>query len=214
MNLRVSVPDPHAAPAAVGSTQAPPDRDADSPTDLLRSEFLVVRLDRLIVLDDDAREWPITPSTRAEVDSLRGPVAMLAGGWCLSLLGMALAWRMHAAAWWLGAGILLMLAGSWIVHGYHTRCVTRLLLDHGRGPRVVATRVRALGDDVDALHEAQRAILHAATIQGEAFVRKAQAWRERHLFAPRAAGVGQVIPGTGPVDKAPSGEEPRMETTQ
>lgn len=188
--------------------------DDDAPTCLLRSEFLVVRLDRLVVLDDDMREWPITPSTRAEVDTLRGSVAMLAGGWCLSLLGLVVAWRLHAATWWFGAGIALMVAGSWIVHSYHMRCMTRLLLDHGRGPRVVATRVRALGDDVDDLHEAQRAILHAATLQGETFARKAEAWRDRHLFRPRPVGMEPTYCGRRHVDESPSGAERRPETTQ
>ncbi len=139
---------------------------------LFVSEELVVGLHGVSIGGDAPRLLPITPATRAAVEERRGPVFWLPAGWALSLTGGWLAWTSPGGHLGLGLGMAVMFAGSWLVHRYIEACTTHLLLRDGDRVCELACRVRRLGEDADALHHAQRAVQHAATLLDEQLARR------------------------------------------
>ena len=125
---------------------------------------LVIGLHGVSTGGDAPRLLPITPATRALVEERRGSVICFVGGWVLSLTGACLAWLAPQGHLGMGLGVAAMFAGSWLVHCCLEGCTTHLLLGDGDRVCELACRVRPLGEDADALHDAQRAVLHAATL--------------------------------------------------
>ena len=134
---------------------------------LFVTDTLVIGLHGVSTGGDKPQLLPITSTTRALVEERRGSVVRFVGGWALSLSGACLAWLAPGGHLGLGLGVAVMFAGSWLVHRYLVGCTTHLLLCDGDRVCELACRVRPLGEDADALHDAQRAVLHAATLLDE-----------------------------------------------
>ena len=62
---------------------------------------------------------------------------------------------------------------------------------------MVASRVRALGDDVDELLLVQRAVMRAATIRNEELMSRVDAWQRDHLLECRSGSARPDIAGGG-----------------
>jgi hypothetical protein len=145
---------------------------------------LVVRL-RGILAEDTSPCWtPITATTRADVTEDRGPALYLYGGWALSLGGAALALLLSDERLGLFAGLLIAFSGSHLVRCHLERCTTRLVIRNGTSVQEVESRVRKLGDDIQALHLAKQAVDHAAALLHAAAVRHEEGSRQPHTTAP------------------------------
>ena len=163
---------------------------------LFVTDALVIGLHGVCTGGDTPRLLPITPATRALVEERRGSVICFVGGWALSLTGACLAWLAPRGHLGVGLGVAVMFAGSWLVHRYLEGCSTHLLLCDGDRVHELACRVRPLGDDADALHDAQRAVLHAAMLLDERRARRelAAAQHRRDWPAAQIQALLQPLP--------------------
>ncbi len=185
--MRLELPAPAAPPVRQLPGPVTEDVGLDLPGPvLLVTDELVIGLHGVAIAGDVLRLLPITPGTQALVEERSGAVLGWVGGWALSLAGAALAWLAPDRHLGLGIGLVAMFAGSWLVHRYIEGCSTHLLLRDGDHVREVACRVRRLGEDADALHAAQRAVQHAATLLDERVARQQLAAAQQHRAWPAA----------------------------
>ena len=185
--MRLELPAPAAPPVSWPTVPVTGDATADLPGPVLFvSDELVIGLHGVALTGDELRLLPITPGTQALVEERSGAVLGWVGGWGLSLAGAAVAWLAPDRHLGLGIGLVAMFAGSWLVHRYIEACSTHLLLRDGDCVCELACRVRRLGEDADALHQAQRAVQHAATLMGERLARQQLAAAQRHSAWPAA----------------------------
>ena len=185
--MQLDLPAPATPPVRQPATPGTDDAAVDLPGPVLFvTDELVVGLHGVAIAGDVLRLLPITPGTQALVEERSGAVLMWVVGWALSLAGAALAWLGRGSPLGLGAGMAAMLAGSWLVHRHIEGCSTHLVLRDGDRVCELACRVRRLGEDADALHQAQRALQHAATLCDERLARQQLAAAQHHSAWPAA----------------------------
>lgn len=160
-------------------------REAWPPTPPIACGALVHHCGDITVFEHAAQgedgQWAmINGSTRPRIESWQPPRGMFGCGcgWALSLAGLVLAfWRPGpAAAGSLVGAVILMAAGSHLVHIHHDRRRIALVVETDGLTTVLASRSPTLGDNVDALHEAVKALLHTANAR---FADEAQGRRHR-----------------------------------
>ncbi len=110
----------------------------------------------------------INARTQARLVQSRGPALWFYAGWLASLIGLGCATLGPSGFGWLGAGVALMGLGAYGVQQYHARCLRSLVIDADGRTLELASRSPALDSDADQLHEAQRAVMQAAELQGRA----------------------------------------------
>ena len=110
----------------------------------------------------------INARTQARLVQSRGPALWFYAGWLASLIGLGCATLGPSGFGWVGAGVALMGLGAYAVRKYHARCLRSLLIDAEGRTLELASRSPALDSDADQLHEAQRAVMQAAELQGRA----------------------------------------------